>query len=569
MRNRSVMKRENRMLAAACMLPVLVGIFFEQDESYKISIPRFLLLAMVILAYNVLLFVKKAEWERRKTVMICSVMSLFATALIQGVCMLRQTEATSDSLINGLGILLALIVLGAFFLQVKQEKGITENVITVVIFASFLVRIFYVVLTQAHLFQNDLASFSDEGYGHLGYIYYLFQDGRLPDINPMEYYELYQPPLHYAVSALFFKLCQLLGCPEGIWEELLQLLTLGYSMLIVAFVDKIAIRMKLSLTGRLAVVCFAGFLPYGIMISGSLNNDLLMILCMVMVIYFTLKWYEEPTFKNILIMAVCIGCSMMSKVSGALIAPAMAVLMLYRAWQDRGQWKTYLKQYISFGLVAFPLGMWHPVYNWLKWGMPFGYVPAMGPESGQFIGQYDKWSRFFDFNQAFDQLTVQGDRFHGFTDYNLPVTVIKFAVFGESNYYKASPLTQFTGTVIFWATLALFCLMAVSLLAWCFCRDRRMVYKMFTATGIVVSLCYFVRFCWQYPYVCTMNIRYIMGAFYLGCLTVGAAVTNLRDKLAARTMRAGRVCTMIVTTVSAMYAAAVLVLMAGMEILLP
>ena len=61
MRNRSVMKRENRMLAAACMLPVLVGIFFEQDESYKISIPRFLLLAMVILAYNVLLFVQKAE----------------------------------------------------------------------------------------------------------------------------------------------------------------------------------------------------------------------------------------------------------------------------------------------------------------------------------------------------------------------------------------------------------------------------------------------------------------------------------------------------------------------------
>lgn len=561
------MKKENRMAAAAAVLPLLVGIFFGQDDSYKLSVVRFIALTALIAAYNTALYIRKAEWEHRKTVLICSGMSLFTMGVIQGVCLLRQMETVSEGLVTGLGILMAVILLAAFAILLKSEKGVTENVISVMIFAAFLVRIFYVVMTQAHLFQNDLASFSSEGYGHLGYIYFLFNDGKLPDINPMEYYELYQPPLHYAVSALFFKLCQLFGCPQEIWEELLQVLLLGYSMMIVAFINKIGIQLKLSLVGRLAAVSFAGFLPYGIMMSGSINNDLLMTLCMVLAIYFTLKWYEKPCMKTILIMAVCIGCSMMSKVSGGLIAPAMAVLMLHRAWQDRKQWTVYLKQFLCFALAAFPLGLWHPLYCRIKWGMPFGYVPAMGPESSQFIGAYDKWSRFFDFEGAFELLTVQGDRFHGFTDYNIPVTLIKFAVFGESNYYRASQLTFLVGTGVFWTTFVLFILMAAALAVWCFCKDHRTIYKVFTVTGVLVSLLFFVRFCWQYPYVCTMNVRYVMGAVYLGCLTLGAAFTAIQGK-AAKTKAGGRVCTIIMTAVPAVYAAAVIVLMAGLESLL-
>lgn len=563
------MKKENRMVAAAAILPVLAGIFFGQDDSYKLSAVRFVLLTALIAAYNVFLIMRRAQWEHRKTTLICSFMSLFTMGLIQGVCFLRQSDNIGEGIITGLGFLLAVVMLAAFLLLLKSEKGVTENVVSVVVFAAFLVRIFYVVMTQAHLYQNDLASFSSEGYGHLGYIYFLFNDGKLPEINPMEYYELYQPPLHYAVSALFFKALQLLGCPPEMWEELLQVLLLGYSMMIVAFINKLAIRFKLSLEGRLAAVCFAGFLPYGIMMSGSLNNDMLMTLFMVLAIYFTLKWYEKPCMKTILAMAVCIGCSMMSKVSGGLIAPAMAVLMLHRAWKDRKQWTEYLKQFVCFGFVAFPLGLWHPVYCGIKWGMPFGYVPAMGPESSQFIGAYDKWTRFFDFQGAFDQLTIQGDRFSGFTDYNIPVTLIKFAAFGESNYYDSSQLTFLLGTGVFWATLALFILMLVSMAVWCFCRDGKAVYKVFTVTGAVVSLLFFTRFCWQYPYVCTMNVRYIMGAVYLGCLTIGAAFTAIQDKTASKSASGGLVCTGIMTAVPVLYAVAVFVLMAGMEVLLP
>ena len=562
------MKRENRMLVAAVALPLLVGIFFGQDDAYKLSTVRFIVLTAVIAAYNLLLFVRKAEWEHRKTVFACSGMSLFTMGLIQGVCFLRQTENLAESLVCGLGILLAAIVLGAFFVLLRSEKGITENVITVVLYAAFLIRVFYIVMNQAHLFQNDVAGFGPDDYGHFGYIYFLFTDGKLPDLNPMDYYELYQPPLHYAVSALFFKLLQFFGYPQEIWEELLQVLTLAYSCLIMVFIHKIAIRLKLSLTGRLAVICFAGFLPYSVMMSGSLNNDLLATLFTFMAVYFTLKWYDDPKIKTILVMALCIGCAMMSKVSAALIAPAMAILMLQRAWKNRESWKVYLKQFVCFGLIAFPLGLWHSTYNYFKYQMPFGYASPLGEDSEQFIGFHDKWSRFFDFDRAFEFLAVRAEGITDFADYNIPAALIKFATFGESQYYEASTLTDILGTCIFWATAVLFILMVLMFVVWCFLKDGRLMQKIFLFTGAAVSFYFYLKFCIKYTHVCTMNIRYVMSTVYINCLIIGAAVTSVQQALTAKNGAAGHICGKIVTILSVIYASAVIVLMAGMERLL-
>ena len=554
------------MIVAAVVLSLFAGFSFGHDDSYKLSTVRFIVLAAMIAAYNLLLFVRRAEWEHRKTVLICSGMSLFTMGLIQGVCFLRQAENVSDGLIYGLAIALSAIVLGAFLILLKSEKGVTENVIAIVIYAAFLIRVFYIVMNQAHLFQNDLAGFGPDDYGHMSYIYYMFTDGKLPDVNPMDHYELYQPPLHYVVCALFYKILQFSGFFEiGLWEEILQALPLAYSCLTLAFIHKIAIRLKLSLTGRLITICFAGFIPYNIMMSGSLNNDPLMALFMFMALYFTLKWYDDPKLKTILIMALCIGCCMMTKISGALIAPAMAVLMLQRAWKDRKQWKVYLKQFTCFGLVAFPLGLWHSTYNYIKYQMPFGYAASLGEDSEQFIGFHDKWSRFFDFDRAFEFLAVRGDYINDFADYNIPATMIKYATFGDSRYYQASSLTNIMGQYVFWATAVLFILMALLFLIWCLLKDGRLTQKVFLFAGAGVILYFYIKFCLKYTHVCTMSIRYIIGAVYIGCLAVGAAITSVQQTFAIKQGAVCNIITKIMTCMSVLYAAAVIVLIAGME----
>lgn len=569
------MKEENRLMAAAVLLPLLVKLFFVQEGSYKLTVGRFAALMVLTGAYHLFLYVRKAQRERREAALLYSLMSLFAIGVMEGICFLRQKEGIGEGITAGLGLLLVVIVLASFFFFVKMEKGVSEKVISAAVFAAFLVRIFYVVMTRSHLFQNDLAGFNAEGYGHLGYTYFLFTDGKLPDLNPMEYYELYQPPLHYAVSAVYLKVFEFLGMlPEAQseWGEALQILPLAYSMMTVVFIAKIGKQMKLSAEGRLAVVCFAGFLPYSIMLSGSLNNDPLATLLMVMCIYYTFIWYEKPDGKGIIIMALCIGCAMMTKVSTALIAPPMAVMMLYRVWKDRERWVVYLKQFVCFGLIAFPLGLWHSVYNFAKYNVPFGYAAFLGEDSAQFIGQHDKWSRFFDFDRAFEFLAVRLDYIHDFADYNIPVTLIKFATFGESSYYDSSLLTNILGTVMFWADVALFILMAAALVFWCFRKDGRGIQKTFLLTGAVVSLYSYVKFCIKYTHVCTMNVRYIMGAFYIGCLVIGGALTAIQEMTSKKGAAAGRACAVgvkAVTVVSVVYGAAVITLLAGMEALLP
>lgn len=564
------MKKENKLIVAAVVLPLLVGAFFSQTEDYKLNMMHFIVLTTLIVMYNILLCVQKAEWEFRRAVLQCSAMGFVTIGLVQGICFIRLIEDVSEYLKIWLGIVLAVILLAAFALLVKQEKGITENVIIQVIFVGFLVRIFYVVLTTSLLFQNDVTVLNLDCYGHLGYVYHLYVNGKLPDIDPTMAYELYQPPLHYVISVIFLKVFNVLGLLPKVnenwaWEEILQVLPLIYSMITQVYIYKIVKHLKLSMEGRLMAVCFAGFLPYSIMMGGALNNDPLAILLLVMSIFYTFKWYEDPDMKGILIMGLCIGCAMMTKISMALIAPAMAVLMLQKAWKGRNEWRVYFKQFFCFGLVAFPLGLWHSIYNYIKYKMPIGFAAFLGEDSTQFIGTHDKWSRFFDFDRAFEFLGVRMDYIHYFADYNIPVTLIKYATFGENVHYQASELTKILGTGIFWVNAVLFVLMAILLIVWCFFKDGRLMYKVFMLTGAVVIMYSYIKFCLKYTHVCTMNVRYVMGAVYIGCIVIAAAVSGICERMERKSAAGGHISKGIAVSVSVFYAITVTVLNVGME----
>ncbi len=566
------MERENRMLAAATVLALVGGAFFRQDDLYKLTVVRLIVITALIVAYNVFLMVRKTQWEYRRNVLRYSGMVIATIGLMQGICRIRQMENAGDHLRMGLGIAVAVILLGSFLLLLRAEKGVTEDVIMTVIFAGFLVRIFYVMMTDGLLFQNDITAFHLDCQGHLGYICHLYTNGRLPDVNPMTAFEFCQPPLYYAVSAVFLRVYGFFGLlPEIIWsvDETLQIMPMMYSMMTLVFIDKIGKQMKLSCEGRLVAVCLAGFLPYSVMMSGALNNDTLTTLLMVMSVYYTFRWYEKPDMKGIVIMAVCIGAAMMTKLSAVVIAPAMAVLMLCRVWKDREKWTAYLKQFVCFGLAALPLGLWYPVYCRIRYQMPFGYVVSFDEDAMQFIGMYDKWSRLFRFENAFEFLTIRDDQINGVADYNIPVSLVKYATFGNSHYYLESRLTQVAGTCIFWINIVLFILMPLLFAVWCFCRDGRRTHKIFMLTAAVASLYFYIKFCFKYTHVCSMNVRYVMCAVYIGFLIIAAAVTEIQKAVSSKNVILGNGCKKLMVALPILYSMAVIVLNVGMEMLLP
>lgn len=561
------MKRESRMLWAAAILSFLTGLLFLQDNDYKLTMARFLLLTAGIVGYNLWLYFRKAPWERRRLTVQCSIMGLFTLALIQGICFLRVSADGRKGIIAGGTIALFILLAGWCIICTVWENGISENTIELLIFGGFLIRLFYIVLTQAHLLQNDIEALAEGKYGHLGYVYQIFTTGRLPEVNPVGHYQFYQPPLHYVICALCMKLYSFLGIEFSAMDEILQVLPLFYTTAILVFINKIGQQLKCSLLGRFIAVGFAAFLPYSIFMGGAINNDTLTTLFMVLCVYFTLKWYEKPDMKGILIMAVCIGCAMLGKLSGAMIAPGMAVVMLWRAWKDRRRWLTYLRQFVCFGLIAFPMGLGYSVLRWVQYRMPFGYVPAIPLEAEQFIGMYTKGQRFADYAYALESLSLRWDNMEA-VDYNIPISLVKFSVFNELDYYRNNSVTYILGTIVFWATLVLFILLAAALIVWLFMREYKAINKVFFVSGILTIMYAYVKFCFEYTHVCTMNIRYVMTAVYMGMLALGAATSGFQTRLTAKNRSAGKIFVGLAGGIAAIYIICSVLLMINLEMLL-
>ncbi len=561
------MKRENSILWAAAILSFLTGLLFLQDNDYKLTTVRFLLLAVGIVGYNLWLFVRKTSWERRSLTIQCSLMGLFTLAFIQGFCFLRTEPDRWGDIIAGGTIAIFILLAVWYIFCVVWEKGISENTIALLIFGSFLIKLFYVVLTQAHIVQNDLEALDAKSFGHLGYVYQIYTTGRLPEVNPVGHYQFYQPPLHYIISALCMRLYSLFGIEFSSMDEILQVLPLFYTTAILVLINKIGRQLKCSLLGRCIAVGIAAFFPYSIFMGGAINNDTLTTLFMMLCVYATLKWYEKPNMKGVLIMAVCIGCAMMTKLSGAMIAPSMALVMLWRAWKDRSQWTVYLRQFVCFGLVAFPLGLWYSLLRWVQYRMPFGFVCAVSEEAKQFIGMYTKRQRFADYGYALNYLSLRWDNMNE-VDYNIPVSLVKFSVFNELDYYCSNHVTYSLGTIVFWATLVLFILLAAALAAWLFMKEYKAIDKVFMISGISVIMYAYVQFCFAYKHVCTMNVRYVMTAVYLGMLVLGAVVSGLQTRITSKSRTAGKIFSGLTGGIAALYMICSVLLMINLEVLL-
>lgn len=525
------MKKENRLIIIMGVLSFLSVFIFDHDEQVKLTWPRFTGVMLVVAAICVAALFWKRLAGFRNSILAYVLTGAAVLSLQQITNHLRVAGLNDHTFLTMGSVLVGAVLLAAFACVVWGKKDIGQDHVLWLIFLIFMLRLFFQVLTQAHFFQNDVYGFNENEWGHLGYVYQLFTTGGIPDVNPMEHYQLYQPPLHYVICAGLVHVFQALGLELTGVDEYLQMLSLFYSVVTLVFIDKIGKQMNISEFGRFIIIGLCGFLPYGFIMSGALNNDPLMTLFMVMAVYFTMKWYQEPNFRNIIIMAVCIGCAMMSKVSGALVAPAMAVVMLMKAWQMRKEWLTILKQFVCFGCIAFPLGLWHPISRLIRYGMPIGFVPELDPALDQFIGNINKSDRFLNFEGALDKLSIQWGYGESFADYNIWTTLWKFGVFGETAFYDNNPVTQNVAMVTFYLTGILALALLAGTVLFLFARKQQVTNKILLIGSAGAIGIMFLKFCIMYPFICTMNIRYIMVAVYFMMIMLGAgAATGLSKR---------------------------------------
>ncbi len=562
------MRKENRMIPAVVLLWLVSFFLFSQEETEKLSAGGILLLAVLAAGCQVLLCIRRRPWPDRRFWLLGGGMGMTVALLIWCAGRVKGDMEEYGHLLRAEYWAVFAAVLVWCLLCLWAEKGVTENTVQLILFGGFLLRLFYVVLVQSHILQNDLGSLTADDTGHMGYIYYLYREGHLPDVNPVGHYQFYHPPLHHVISALLIGIFRMMGYELGEAQELLQVQAVLYGTLTLFFVNKIGIGLRIPPLGRGIGMAFASFLPYGIMMGGALNNDSLMTLLAVMALYYTLVWYERPSYRNIMLMALCIGCAMMTKLSGAIVAPAMAVPMLYKAWKERERWKRWLKEFLCFGAVAFPLGLWYSVLRYVQYGMSFGYVPRLSLKNKQYIGMHEGWSRFFDFDNAFEYLALRWDNAK-FADYNIFVSSVKCAVFGEGYGYRANPALAMAGTVMFWATLVLMLLTAAGCVLWLCQKRQTALEKAFIGAVLGASIVSYCQFCLEYPFVCTMNVRYIMVAVYLSFLIMGAAGEGLIERTGRRNALAAKGMKAVAGTLAGCYIAGAVALMVQAGQVLP
>lgn len=533
------MKRENSIFLAASIAALIVNFMLPQDAVYRIPFLNFLLLLAIAFAAGIYAEVKKVFKDTKIMLVKSGGIVLTTFAMIQVVCIYRKELFGSTRILLKWTLILAMILAYIIIIFAYTNKEITENTVFLILLAGICIRVAYVVLMQAHLYQNDAGTLATNYGGHLGYIYHFYSNSTLPAIDPRVREQFYHPPLYHMIAATWLKINNLLGKSMGGMDELLQSLTLFYSSCTLGFLNKIGIRLRISCKGRCIALGLASFLPFGIMMAGAINNDGLMLLFDVMAIYFTLKWFEEPTMKNMLLIALTIGCAMMTKLSGGLIIPAVVAVMLMKVFGDRQQMKRYIVQFFCFVLVFFPLGMWHPLRGLIKFKVPITYTPPTRSSAAQYIGEYGVLQRLFGTDGQFYPLYVGFNKTTAGISYNIPISIVKFLTFGDGTYYLQNNVVKNLGTWMFYLTMVLLALAFVGMIVWLLKKRTELYARMLVLISVlVITVSYFIS-CFTHPHVSIMHVRFIMLPIYLCFLGLGGLFSEKEEQRGMSIVRKG------------------------------
>ncbi|NCU25292.1 hypothetical protein EOM86_01065 [Candidatus Nomurabacteria bacterium] len=407
-----------------------------------------------------------------------------------------------------------------------------QRIILLIFSAGMILRILYILGTDITERQHDVFSF-EEMKGHAGYIGYFLENAKLPDFDPREIFQFYHPPLHHIIAAIWMKLNLLAGFEFKQAAENIQILTMLYSGAFLVLTEKIFRLTGLKGKGLITAFTFLAFHPTFIILSGSINNDMLSILMMQGAFLYALKWGESQRIKDIVPAAVFLGAGMMSKLSAGMAAAGIGFIFMVRFLQNSGKRLRMLPGFAVFAIICFPLALWWSVRNAVLFDVPIGYVPSLGDASHQYIGHYSLFERLLDFSPyQFRSIYVAWGE--PYFEHNVFIGLLKTATFGEQT------LSDPKGAIYVVAQI-LFVLSAAAALASVYWIGRTFfssklisdrLQRTFLVVVFLTFLAAYVQFCFAYPHTCTQNIRYATPLVWISALAIGKGIGS--NKIAGK-----------------------------------
>jgi|GEM_PF-351505 len=440
------------------------------------------------------------------------------------------------------GVAMLLFVL--FALLIVKRLTYRDGVLLIMML-SFWTRLTIVLYTPVtHMFQHDMAFFDDTFYGtHDTYILYIYNNWRLLDADVRGLAQFYHPPLHYFLAAVVLKVNSWIFPAQADNFECIKLIPLFCTTGTTLIVYKIIRYFKISGTGVFMAMLSCLFLPEFLFLGASVNNDALCVFFAFLSLYLALLWYRKPKLSGILPIAVTIGCSMMSKLSGGFIAIPIALLFLVRFVKsfkkDGPSVPNLIGQFAMFAVVVFPLGLWYPIRNHIKWGVPFTYINQFKVSVVQDISMYSVFERIFaipeGLSTAVPFVLFNADA----KDYNTTLALLKTALFDERMFQQNQIFLAMGSLMLILFGILAFC-SVVAICVFTVVDWRRGTYRWESLALTVLFVTQIVMyniFCIKYPLVCTMNFRYVMPVaipcFYAMARGIGALGRRRKKSLLA------------------------------------
>lgn len=405
----------------------------------------------------------------------------------------------------------------------------TERALTSLILAGgFLVGLCFILRLPYGFSWHDLASYSadfsgaSKPDGHLGYIAWIVENGTLPTMDPrVEGYSVfYNPPLYHLIQAGFMRLNLWLQVPQAVALENLQVTTFLFAsacpLVAVDLMRFLGIRERGVHAGALVMA----FQPSLWILGATLNNDILSILCILACILFTVRWERTRRMRDILGIALSLGAGMATKLSAALLIPCVALAFIVAFFRDLKRWRRYFGQFAAFLAVSVPPAVAWPLYHLLAFDLPLNYVRL--PAETIYVGHLSLWQRF-GIPDWFARRTLfyTGVRK---TDHNVWMQTLKTAVFDELTLFE-------NGTVLWYVAYLLMALFAGLVLIGFVLFVRMLLRRPARLSGLGATFLgvygaalvgNYVKFCVDYPYICSFNFRYIAPLLLLGALGIAA-----------------------------------------------
>jgi tetratricopeptide (TPR) repeat protein len=250
---------------------------------------------------------------------------------------------------------------------------------------------------------------------HIAYIKYVQDHGALP--LPNEGFEMFQPPLYYAVSAAALSICRLTVADDAA-VAVLRALTMIFG---IANFSLVFLSVRLLFPGRLVAqivgLLTAAFLPMQLYLSHYVTNETLAATLVTATIYVglrALKRERVPALQYICLGAFA-GLAMLAKATSLLLIPPLFGALMIKLLQERASISGWCRAFgVTLAAILITCG-WHYARICHHFGTPIvgNWDPALGFPWWQDPG-FHVARDYFRFGAVFISPLFSG--FNGFAD---------------------------------------------------------------------------------------------------------------------------------------------------------